>query len=107
MNASCIKAIKSTYEACKEAKTVPRKGMNEFLEAEKEAGAYEEAGRVVETTEENSVRKSPQALAKRAYPSPSTNGSCRKKAQMEPKTEVPLQGASQLGLGSVESKEEE
>ena len=57
MNASCIKAIKCTYSACKGSKTVHKKGMNE-LEAEKEAGAYEAAGRVVEIAEERSVRKS-------------------------------------------------
>ena len=51
MNASCIKAIKSTYEACKDAKTIPKNGMNEFLEAEKEVGACEAVGRVIETTE--------------------------------------------------------
>ena len=58
MNASCIKAIKSTYSACKGSKNIRKKGMNEYLKAEKKAGAYEAAGRVVETTEECSVRKS-------------------------------------------------
>ena len=94
MNILCIKAIKSTYKACKGAKTVHKKGMNEFLEAEKEAGAYEAAGRIVDTTEEYSVRKSHQAVAKRAHPSPSVSGSSRKKAQREPEVEVSLQGAS-------------
>ena len=51
INVSCIKAIKSTYEACKGSKTVRKKGMNEYLEAEKEAGTYAAAERVIETTE--------------------------------------------------------
>jgi len=58
MNTSCIKAIKSTYSACKGSKIARKKGMNERLEAEKEAGAYEVARHVVETAEERSVRKS-------------------------------------------------
>ena len=46
-------------------------------------------------------------MAKRAHPSPSAEGSSRKKARREPEAEVPLQGASQPGLGSVESEKEE
>ena len=55
--------------------------MNEHLESEKEAGAYEVAGCVVE---ERSVRKSRQAMAKRAYPSSSAGDSNWKKARREP-----------------------
>jgi len=106
-NASCIKAIKSTYGAYRGFKTIRKKGMNEYLEAEKEAGIYEAAERVIGTAEEYSVRKSRQAMAKRAHPSPSAEGSSRKKARREPEAEVPLQGASQPGLGSVESEKEE
>ena len=36
MNASCIKAIKSAYSAYRGSKIVRMKGMNEFLEVEKE-----------------------------------------------------------------------
>jgi len=54
INASCIKAIKTTYSACRESKTFCKKGMNEYLETEKEACAYEAAGRVVE---ERTARK--------------------------------------------------
>jgi len=80
MNASCIKAIKSTYNTCKRSKTVREKGMNEYLEAEKETSIYAVTERVVEAAEERSVRKSRQVLAKRAYPS-SEGGSSRKKAR--------------------------
>jgi len=41
MNTSCIKAIKSTFSSCKGSKTVRKKGMSKYLEAEKEAGTYE------------------------------------------------------------------
>jgi len=96
MNASCIKAIKSTYNAYRGSKSIREKGMNEFLEAEKEACAYEAAGLIVETIEEHSVRKSRQAMAKRAHPSPSAGGLSQKKARREPEVKVPLQEASQL-----------
>jgi len=56
MNASCIKAIKSTYSAYRGSKTVRKKGMNEYLEAEKEASACEVAECIVGTAEEHSVR---------------------------------------------------
>ena len=36
MNTSCIKATKSTYNACKGSKTIHKKRMSEYLEAEKE-----------------------------------------------------------------------
>ena len=36
MNASCIKAIKSTYSAHRGSKIAHKKGMNKYLEAEKE-----------------------------------------------------------------------
>jgi len=106
MNVSCIKAIKSTYSAYRGSKTVRKKGMNEFLEAEKEACACEVARRVVESTKEHSVRKSCQAVAKRARPSPSASDSSQKKARRKPEVEVSLQKTSQPGLGFVESKEE-
>jgi len=80
MNASCIKTIKSTYNACKGFKIFHKKGINEYLEAKKEVGTYEEEERVVGTAEECSVRKSCQAVVKHAYPSSSTGGSIRKKA---------------------------
>jgi len=79
--ASCIKAIKSNYStACKGSKTIRKKGMNEHSVAEKEAGAYEATGCVVETTEERSVRKSHQAVEKHPYPSSSAGGSSQKTA---------------------------
>ena len=74
MNTSCIKAIKSTYNAYKGSKTTRKKEMNEYLEAEKEADTYEvaqESERGVETTEERSAGKSRQAVAKQAQPSSS------------------------------------
>jgi len=46
MNASCIKAIKSSYNVHRGSKTVRKKGMNEYLQAEKEAGACGVAERV-------------------------------------------------------------
>jgi len=55
MNATCIKSIKTTYSVCRGSKTIHKKGKNEYLETEKEAGAYEAAGRIVEDC---SVRKS-------------------------------------------------
>ena len=75
MYTSYIKAIKSTYSACKGSKTARKKGMNENLEAEEEAGAYEVAGHFVETVEERFVRKSRQVMVKRAHPSSSVGGS--------------------------------
>ena len=79
-----------------------KKGINEYLEAEKEAGIYEvaqESERIVETTKGHSARKFHQAVAKHAQPSSSKGGSRRKKAQKGSETEVPLQGAFQSGLG--------
>jgi len=58
--------------------------MSEYLDAEKKAGTYEaaqESERGVETAEEQSARKSRQAVAKRAQPSSSEGGSSRKKAR--------------------------
>ena len=107
MNASYIKAIKSTYSAYRRSKTVRKKEMNEYLKVEKETGAYKVARRVVGTIDEHSIRKSRQAVAKLAHPSPSAGGSSRKKARREPEAEVLLQGASQPGLGFAESEEEE
>ena len=104
INASCVKVIKTTYSAYKGSKTVRKKRMNEYLKAEKEVGAYEAAGRVVE---ERSVRKSRQAVAKRANPSSSASGLSRKKARRELGAEVPLQGVSRPELGLAESEEEE
>ena len=103
MNASCIKAIKTTYSTCRGSKTVCKKGMNEYLEFEKEAGAYEAVGRVVE---ERSVRKSRQAMAKLVHPSSTVGGSNRKKARREPEVKVPLSEASQsrLALQSLRKK---
>ena len=49
-----------------------RKEMNKYLEDEKEAGTYEAVGIFVE---ERSIRKSYQAVAKRAHPFSSTGGS--------------------------------
>ena len=43
INTSCIKAIKSTYSAYKGSKTTHKKGMNEFLDVELEAGWKEAA----------------------------------------------------------------
>jgi len=51
MNVSCIKAIKSAYSAHRGSKTARKKGMNEYLKAEKEAGAYEATERVTRITE--------------------------------------------------------
>ena len=48
------------------------------------------AERIVEIIEEHFVRKSLQAVAKSAHPSPFAGGSNQKKAQREPKAEVPL-----------------
>ena len=76
MNASCIKAINSTYSVM----TVRKKRMNEYLEAEKKAGACEAAERVVGTAEEHSIKKFRQAMAKRAHPSSFAGGSSRKQA---------------------------
>ena len=42
INTSCIKAIKSTYSACKGSKTTGKK-INEFLEAQLEASQEEVA----------------------------------------------------------------
>ena len=67
MNTSCIKTIKTTYSAYRGSKTIRKKGMNEYLEVEKEAGAYEAAGRIVE---ERFVRESRQAVAKYAHHPP-------------------------------------
>jgi len=83
-NISCIKAIKSTYSACKGSKTTRKKGLNEYLKAEKDAGIYEaaqESERGAKTAKERFAKKSRQALTKRAQPSSSGGGSCRKKAQ--------------------------
>jgi len=107
MNVSCIKAIKSTYSAHRGSKTARKKRMNEYLEAEKEAGACEAAEHITGTTEEHSARKSRQAVAKRAHLSSSAGGSSQKKVRREPETKVPLQGASQPALGFAESEKEE
>ena len=107
INASCIKAIKSTYSAYRESKTVCKKRMNKYLEDEKEAGAYEATEHVVRIVKEHFVKKSHQATTKHAHPSPSASDLSRKKARKEPKAEVPLQGASQPGLGSAESEKDE
>jgi len=80
MNASCIKAIKTTYSICRGSKTVRKMRMNKYLEAEKEAGAYEVAGRVVEV---HSVRMSRQAVAKHAHPSSSAGGSSRHEERLK------------------------
>ena len=77
------------------------------MEAEKETGAYEVDWRIVETTEERSVRKSRQAIVKCAHPSSSAGGSSQKKARKELEAEVPLQRASQSGLSPTVSEEEE
>ena len=62
--------------------------MNEYLEAEKEAGTCEAAERVTRITEEHSVRKSRQVMAKRAHPSSSVNGLTQKMARREPEAKV-------------------
>ena len=41
MNSSRIKAIKSTHSTCKGSKTIRKKRMSEYLEAEKEVGTYD------------------------------------------------------------------
>jgi len=69
MNLSCIKAIKSTYSAYRGSKTTHKKGMNEYLEAEKEAGAHEAIVSIIETIEEHSAKRSRQAVAKRPHSS--------------------------------------
>jgi len=102
MNVSYIKAIKSTYEACKVSKIVRKKGMNEYLEAEIEAGIE----RITEIAEGRSIRKSRQAVAKRAHPS-FEGGVSQKKARRKPEAKILLQEASQSGLGLVESDKEE
>ena len=107
MNASCIKTIKITYSACKGSKIVRKKGMNKYLEAEQETGAYEVALYVVETAEESSVRKYLQAIVKRTHPFSSAGGSSQKKAEKESIAEALLQGAPQSGLSPTESSEEE
>jgi len=107
MNASCIKTIKSAYSAHRGSKTVRKKGMNEYLEAEKEASVCEAVERVAGTTEKNLARKPHQAVVKHPHPSSSTGRSSRKKARREYEVEVPLQGSSHLGLGSTKSEEEE
>jgi len=83
MNLSCIKAIKSTYSAYRGSKTTRKKGMNEYLEAEKEAGAHEATVSIIETTEEHSARRSRQAVAKRSHSSLSAGGSSWKKTRRE------------------------
>ena len=50
MNAFFIKAIKSAYSAHRGSKTACKKGMNEYLEAEKEVGVCEAAERVTGIT---------------------------------------------------------
>ena len=58
--------------------------MNEYLEAEEEAGRYEAAQELehgIEAIEERSAKKSRQAVVKHAQPSSSEDGSSRKKAQ--------------------------
>ena len=107
MNTSYIKAIKSAYNAHRGSKTVHKKGMNKYLEAEKEVGAYGVTERVTGITEEHAARKSCQSVVKRANPSSSASGLSRKRAQRELEAEVPLQGASQPEVGSVESEEEQ
>ena len=80
INTSCIKAIKSTYKG---SKVTHKKGMNECLEAEKEAGIYkvaQESERGVETVEKYFARKSCQVVVKWAQSSSSEGGSSRKKA---------------------------
>ena len=97
---------------CKGSKTVRKKGMSEYLEAEKEAGIYEtaqESERGVETTEEHSARKSHQAVAKRAQPSFSERGSSQKKAQRGSGVKAPSQEISkpEVGLETIFSADDE
>ena len=78
VNVSRIKATKSTYSDCKGSKTTHKKVMNEYWEAKKEAGTYEAAQESecgIETAEERAVRKSHQAVAKRAQPCSFEGGS--------------------------------
>ena len=80
VNASYIKAIKFAYSAHRGFRTACKKGMNEYLKAEKEAGACEVIERITRITNEHSARKSRQAVAKHAHPSSSTGGLRRKRA---------------------------
>ena len=89
------------------SKTICEKAMNEYLAAEKEASACAMAECAIRTAWEHPVRKSNQAVAKRAHLSSSVGGSSQKKARREPKSEVLLHRASQPGLGSAKSEEEE
>ena len=52
INISCIKIIKSTYNAFKGSKTTYIRGTNKFLQAELEAGQTEASGHREEPTEE-------------------------------------------------------
>ena len=56
MNASCIKAIKSTFSAYRGTKTARKKRINKYLEDEKEADTHEVAVNIIETGEEHSAR---------------------------------------------------
>ena len=86
--------------------------MNEFLEAEKEAGIYkvaQESERGVETVEKHFARKSRQAVVKWARPSSSEGGSSRKKARRGSWVEVPSQGIfrPEAGLETIFSANDE
>jgi len=102
INTSCIKAIKFMYNAIKGPITSQMRGMNEYLEAEKEAGRYEaaqESKRGAETTIECSARKSHQVATKSTQSFYSKGDSSCKKAQKGSEAEVPSQGVSRLEMG--------
>ena len=76
--------------------------MNEYLEAEKEAGIYkaaQESERGAKTAEEHYARRSQQAVAKCAQPSPSEGGSSQKKAQRGSEAEAASLGVSRPKVG--------
>jgi len=102
MNTLCIKAIKFVYNAQRGPNASQIRGMNEYLEAEKDASRYEVAQASehgAETTEECSTRKSHQVTIKRTWSSSSEGDSSHKKSQKGSKAKVPSQEVSRLEIG--------
>ena len=86
--------------------------MNEYLEAEKEAGTYEAAQESecdIETAKERFARKSHQVVTMRAQPSFSEGGSSWTKAWRGSGVEAPSQGISrpEAGLKMIFSTDDE
>ena len=92
INTSCIKAIKSSYSACKGSKTTRKIGINEFLDVELEAG-QEEAADVSrqreQTAEESCHQRSRSLVVKHARSQPAEAGSSQKRTRLEPEAEIP------------------